>query len=127
MILARGLLLDPKFVVIDPNGSNTYADADSWDENPGETMYIKGSNIAERLLSANLDLYANTDINIIDDIAVTGTGGYDLTLEAGRSDQICIFPVKTRKPNIIRKITWTVLCIIRTINFPPLLFIESII
>ncbi len=80
------LLLDPKFIVIDPNGTDSAASAsNTFATNPTTTHYIAGSDIAALLDAGTaVTLQANSDINIIDDVTTTAATA-TFTLDAGRS------------------------------------------
>ena len=76
------LLLDPKFIVINPVGTDPVANQ-TFGANPTGTQTISGADIVTALGSAAVVLQANTDITVDDNI--TSVSGNNLTLQAGRN------------------------------------------
>jgi hypothetical protein len=79
------LLLDPKYIVVTPSGSDP-ATGNSFSFLPDQTVIISDLDLSNALDTASVVLQANTDIIFYDKPQViASTSGNGLTLQAGRS------------------------------------------
>ena len=78
------LLLDPKNIIIQPEGLATVSGNSLFNDNPTGTSIISGANLSRAINSSNVILQANNNIIIEDNVTGT-TFGNGLTLQAGNS------------------------------------------
>ena len=79
-------MLDPKNIIIEIGGGFDVANNDEFAENASGTSVIDPIAIVAQLdTGVGLQLLANNDITINDDIITSGISGAGVTIEAGRS------------------------------------------
>lgn len=79
------LLLDPRFIVIDPAGAVFVGPTDPFGNNVGGTDTFTGASLAGVINTSAVFLQANTDVTFQDTVTTAAAPAGSLTVQAGRS------------------------------------------